>query len=148
MLAMARYLRKKYGEKFKLVFIGPCIAKKAERKEVDELLTFIELRMMFKEKGIYLTGNEKSDFDLPAGGKGTIFPISRGLMQTVSLPGDDLERVIIVAEGRDNFQEAIHEDISLVPSLPNIWNYYVVRDVLWDRVPAKMAKNSHDGPGL
>ena len=109
MLAMARFLRKKFGKEFKLVFIGPCIAKKAERKEVDELLTFIELRKMFEEKEIYFTGKGKSDFDLPVGGKGAIFPISRGLMQTVSLPGDDLERIVIVAEGRDNFQEAIRE---------------------------------------
>jgi iron only hydrogenase large subunit-like protein len=44
MIAMARYLKKKYKSKFRMVFIGPCIAKKAETDELDEQITFTELR--------------------------------------------------------------------------------------------------------
>ena len=109
MNAMARFLRKKYGRKIGIVFIGPCIAKKAENKEVDEHLTFVEIRKMFSEREIYLSGTGKADFDNPVGGRGAIFPVSRGLLQTVKLPEEEIERNVIVAEGRDNFQEAIRE---------------------------------------
>ena len=47
MVAVTRALRKLHGEELKVVFIGPCIAKKAESAEVDEAITFIELRELF-----------------------------------------------------------------------------------------------------
>jgi len=106
MVAMSRYIKNKVDRNFKIVFIGPCIAKKAESEEIDEILTFVELREMFNELE---AKSMPSDFDPPAGGKGAIFPISRGLLETVSLPDDELERNIIVAEGRVDFQEAVKE---------------------------------------
>lgn len=109
MIALNRFLRKKYKSAYKSVFIGPCIAKKAETDEIDESLTFVEVRKMFMEKGIYLTGDGKSEFDQPVSGKGAIFPVSRGLLQTMELPKDEMEVDVIIAEGRDNFQEAIRE---------------------------------------
>ena len=44
MVAMTRVMRKKYGDDLSVVFIGPCVAKKAENPEVDAAITFIELR--------------------------------------------------------------------------------------------------------
>jgi iron only hydrogenase large subunit-like protein len=52
MVAMGRVIRKKYGEDIKIVFIGPCVAKKAESNEINEALTFTELRDLFQMKGI------------------------------------------------------------------------------------------------
>lgn len=109
MIALARFLRKKYGSSYKSVFIGPCIAKKAGTNEIDEKLTFLEIRNMLLEKGILMSGEGKSEFDPPLSGKGALFPVSRGLLQTINLPEEDMERNVIVAEGRDNFQEAIRE---------------------------------------
>jgi len=109
MLALTRFLRNRYGKNFRLVFIGPCIAKKAESNEVDEEITFTELRDMFKAKHITTGNTTPSDFDPPKGGKGAIFPLSRGLLQTVNLSDDELERNVIIAEGRENFQEAVKE---------------------------------------
>lgn len=57
MVAMGRVLRQKYPDA-KLVFIGPCIAKKSEMKlpkakeYVDYVLTFEEILAMMKAKGI------------------------------------------------------------------------------------------------
>ena len=34
----------------RIVFIGPCIAKKAESTEIDEAITFTELRDMLADK--------------------------------------------------------------------------------------------------
>jgi len=109
MLALTRFLRNRYGKNFNLVFIGPCIAKKAETDEVNEEITFTELREMLKAKNINAANSTPSDFDPPRGGKGAIFPISRGLLQTVNLSDDELERNVIIAEGRENFQEAVKE---------------------------------------
>lgn len=109
MVAMTRVMRNKYGEDLKVVFIGPCIAKKDESEEVDAAITFRELREMFLKKKMTPQGLTPTDFDPPVGGKGAIFPVSRGLLNTVGIKEDIFERNIIIAEGRSDFQEAIKE---------------------------------------
>jgi len=60
MVAMARVLHdpSMHGPDAKVVFVGPCIAKKGEAAspdiifEVDAVLTFTELRQMFAERDI------------------------------------------------------------------------------------------------
>ena len=52
MVATARYIRKLEGNAPKLVFIGPCVAKKGESDEVDEVITFEELRELFSTQRI------------------------------------------------------------------------------------------------
>ncbi len=109
MVAMTRILRKKYGKETKIVFVGPCFAKKAETLEVDEVLTFVELREMFQDMNIHPNEVEPSDFDPPYSGKGAIFPISRGLYHTANGAETIPEEHVIVAEGRINYKEAIKE---------------------------------------
>jgi iron only hydrogenase large subunit-like protein/nitrogen-specific signal transduction histidine kinase len=117
MVATARVVRQKYGDNVKLVFIGPCIAKKAESTEVDEVITFRELRTIFAMQNIKTGDAEPSDFDSPVGGMGSIFPISRGLLQTIDIKEDVLEEKVIVADGRVNFHQAIKEfDSGLIKS--------------------------------
>lgn len=109
MLAMTRVMREKYGQDLKVVFIGPCIAKKDETDEIDAALTFRELREIIAHKKLSTAGITPTDFDPPFGGKGAIFPVSRGLLNTVEVKEDLFERNIIIAEGRSNFQDAIKE---------------------------------------
>jgi iron only hydrogenase large subunit-like protein len=109
MVALSRIIRKKYGEEPLIVFIGPCIAKKAESDEIDEAITFRELRKLFQEFGITAENSSPVDFDEPASGKGAIFPVSRGLLQTANKNDDVAEGNIMVADGRVNFREAIKE---------------------------------------
>ena len=109
MVAMARVARHKYGQDVKVVFVGPCIAKKAESCEVDEAITFVELRQLFEKNNIISDEATPSDFDGPHAGKGSIFPISRGLLQTVNKTDDIVEGKIIVASGKNNFKEVIKE---------------------------------------
>ena len=109
MVAMTRIVREKYGADLKIVFIGPCFAKKAESTETDEVLTFIELREMFLQSGIHPEKIEPSDFDPPVGGKGAIFPITRGLFLTTNSQEDIPEERTVIADGRVNFKEAIKE---------------------------------------
>jgi iron only hydrogenase large subunit-like protein/nitrogen-specific signal transduction histidine kinase len=109
MVAMSRVMREKHGRELGIVFIGPCVAKKAESAEVDEALTFTELRDFFSEMNITAANVNKSDFDEPVGGRGAIFPVTRGLLQTAHINDDAVTGNIIAAEGRIDFQGALKE---------------------------------------
>ncbi|MBW6490855.1 MAG: 4Fe-4S binding protein [Lentimicrobium sp.] len=109
MIAMGRVMRKRYGKNLNVVFIGPCIAKKDESPEIDAAITFRELRDMISQRGLKPADVSATEFDPPLGGKGGIFPVSRGLLNTVGIKEDIFERNVIVAEGRSAFQEAIKE---------------------------------------
>jgi two-component system NtrC family sensor kinase len=109
MVAMGRVIREKYGRDIKVVFIGPCVAKKAENNEIDEVITFVELREMFSGRNIFPEKVQNSDFDPPCGGRGAIFPVTRGLLQTANINDDAITGNIIAAEGRIDFQGALKE---------------------------------------
>jgi signal transduction histidine kinase/Fe-S-cluster-containing hydrogenase component 2 len=117
MVASARALRHDLGADLKIVFIGPCIAKKGESSidqpngEIDAVLTFQELRDMFAARGLstddFRAGDD--DFDPPHGAVGAVFPISGGLLQAAGLHEDLLAGDIVIAEGRGEFTAAIDD---------------------------------------
>jgi len=109
MVATLRYIRQVLQNKAKIVFIGPCVAKKEESDEVDEVITFAELRSMFTSMRIRASNVEPTTFSPPLAKKGAGFPVSRGLLQSMNLGGNHVDQRVIVAEGRVNFQEAIRE---------------------------------------
>lgn len=109
MVATARYVRSVSDAMPKLVFIGPCIAKKEESDEVDEVLTFAELRSMFTAGRIRASNVESASFHAPLAMKGSGFPVSRGMLQSMNLDKNQVDQKVIVAEGRVHFQEAIRE---------------------------------------
>jgi len=109
MVAMSRVVREKYGKDTKVVFIGPCVAKKAESTEIDEAITFTELRDLLIQLGISSENCSPADFDPPHGGRGAIFPVTRGLLQAANINDDAITGNIIAAEGRIGFQEALKE---------------------------------------
>jgi iron only hydrogenase large subunit-like protein/nitrogen-specific signal transduction histidine kinase len=109
MVAMSRVIGEKYGNDIRIVFIGPCVAKKAESSEVDEAITFTELRDLFTQSGITPCNTKPADFDPPLGGRGAIFPVTRGLLQTANINDDAITGNIIAAEGRIDFQGALKE---------------------------------------
>ncbi len=116
MIAEARALRALHGQDLKIVFIGPCLAKKVEgdgsatgEAEIDAVLTFVELRMMLSAAGITPTGDLSSDFDPPQPGLGALFPISRGMLQAASLVEDLLNTDVVAADGRPGFMQALND---------------------------------------
>lgn len=112
MVATARVIHEKYGKDVKIVFVGPCIAKKAEAErsaDIDQVLTFDELRSMFIEKGIEPSSVEPSEFDPPHGAAGGLFPIGRGLLQAADIREDLLTGEVVATEGRSHVVEAIKE---------------------------------------
>lgn len=98
MIAHAKMIRKK-NPKAKIVFIGPCIAKKREAHEsgvVDGVLTFEDLAAMFAQKGIVLS----EIAHLPSHGKGIAnrakyYPISRGIIKSFDNYVDGYEFVAV-----------------------------------------------------
>ncbi len=115
MVATAKIVRNTYGSDVKVVYIGPCIANKNEALKysddgkIDSVLTFVELRQLFKEQNINEGMLEYSEFDKPIGYKGSLFPISNGLLQAVDISEDLLTGEVITAEGRNSVLESVRE---------------------------------------
>ena len=115
MIAMGRYLKSVYGNDIKVVFIGPCVAKKSEYMEeevsdaIDAVLTFTDLKGLIKREKIDLTNLDELEFDPPHSFMGKSFPLAGGLLKTASISNDVLEKEIIVVEGKDKVMEIIGE---------------------------------------
>lgn len=115
MIAMGRYIKKNYGDDTKVVFIGPCVAKKSEYQDsevndaVDAVLTFTELKEIFDVKNINFEKLEEVELDPPHAYLGKSFPLTGGLLKTANISGDILEKEIIVVEGKERVEEIIQE---------------------------------------
>ncbi|MBN1554863.1 MAG: 4Fe-4S binding protein [Phycisphaerae bacterium] len=115
MVAVARVLRSLHKGDLRIVFLGPCIAKKGEvtapavPDEVDEALTFAELRDMFTEAKLTPDSVEDGDFDPPVAAEGALFSIRRGLLQAADIREDLIAGNVVTAEGRDEFLDALEE---------------------------------------
>ncbi len=108
-MAMAEVVKQKYGNNLKVVFAGPCIAKKAESNCFDENLTFIELRKILENKNISQKNVTASEFDNPISGKGAFFPVNHGLLKSIDKTAGFGKGEVITAEGKVKFKEAINE---------------------------------------
>jgi len=115
MIATARVLHRRYGADARVVFIGPCIAKKAEaaaeryRDDVTAALTFMELRQLFEEQGITAESVEPSEFDPPHPGKGMLFSVKRGILQAAGIAEDLIAGDVVAADGGSEFGHALRE---------------------------------------
>lgn len=114
MLAEARVLKHIHGDDLAIVFIGPCLAKKVEagsdpNREVEAVLTFVELRTMFESLDLVSGETPPSEFDPPHPGLGALFPISGGILQAAGLREDLLTGDIVTANGKRDFVEAVKE---------------------------------------
>ena len=128
MVATARVVREICGPDIKIVFIGPCTAKKCEGfdedldGEVNCVLTFVELRQMFAESQIKPDKGNKIDFAPPWGGTGSLFPVGGGLLQAAEINEDLMTEDVISINDRLHFVEALKsfEDGSLKARLLEI----------------------------
>ena len=113
MTLTARLIRKQHPDA-KIVFVGPCSAKKLEaqrksvKSEVDFVLTFEEMAGMMEAKGIDYTkleGEGSSDFEV-ASTDGRNFAVAGGVANAVvnAIHRDDPSRIVKIAnaEGLDN----------------------------------------------
>ena len=107
MLAHAAQLKNRYGVKTRVVFIGPCIAKKRDADNDPELLhtvlTFEELRRWFLVTGID-PGDMPDDPNFARPGNGALYPLEGGMNQTIRhfLKRRDLDDALLTVSGLDH----------------------------------------------
>lgn len=86
MAVHGKIIKEKHGADVKVVFIGPCIAKKRDAKESDSIdvaLTYSELTHWFNEKNIDLhTVKPDSKFNESFKDRSLFYPISRGIIKS------------------------------------------------------------------
>jgi len=115
MVAMTKVLRQKYGPDVKVVYIGPNIAGKEEAvrfkgdARVDAVITFNELRELFDQYNIDESNLEYSEFSLPKGFKGSLYPLQNGLIQAAEISENILNSNVMTVEGVKESISAISE---------------------------------------
>jgi len=106
-IAMGRVIKWQYSPEARVVFIGPCTAKKSERADkmvgevIDAVLTFPELSDMLKEEGIDPALEEDGEISGPRASLGRLWPVPGGLLKVAGISTDILSSDIVVAEGID-----------------------------------------------
>ena len=113
MVATALAVKKRYGQHVRCVFIGPCVAKKAEILDpeivgvVDEVLTLVELERVLTARGIDPALAPPSDFDPPYAGKARIYPVPGGMLESAGIGDGILDPRLIVVSGKDETVETL-----------------------------------------
>lgn len=83
MIAHGRDLRRRWGEDVFIVFIGPCLAKKAEAEEfenvIDAVITFRELQEWFDQTGVDWTRLKPLEPSTKASMRGKAYPLGGSL---------------------------------------------------------------------
>ena len=114
MIAHGRYIKKLYGPDVKVVFLGPCIAKKQEaigdkrvRGAIDAILTFEELALWLKESGIDLHSCEDKPMGNPDPKINRLYPVSGGVIQSVITEEDADGYHKVFVDGLENCMEML-----------------------------------------
>lgn len=105
MIAHGKLIKKLYGEDTRIVFLGPCIAKKREAEGdertkgyIDAVITFQEFKEWLVKEGIQLKDLADSQPDNPNPYVNRLYPISSGVLSSVvaSKHGQDRYRKFYV----------------------------------------------------
>ena len=127
MEAHARMLKKQYGEDIKVIFAGPCIAKKTELEQlnnaVDVALTFQELDGWLKEEGFtpdFFMGQEDNVFIPRQAKDAALFPVDGGMISNLKNNAGVADDLFMSFSGIQNvrsiladFDNICHENIFL-----------------------------------
>jgi len=116
LLTHAKYLKEEYANA-KVVFVGPCIAKKSESDEfpdlVDASLTFTDLKNWLEEENLdpYLFPEDKEiDQFIPGkAGKGILYPIDGGMIMGMKKNATATDAVYMTFSGINNIQAVLSD---------------------------------------
>lgn len=116
MAAHGRLIKSIYGGDVKVVFLGPCIAKKEEaigdervRGAVDAILTFEEITKWWSAQGIDIHQCEDQPAGNPDPGVNQLYPISGGVIQSVLAGTDEGHYYKVHIDGLKNCMELFEE---------------------------------------
>lgn len=113
--ATAVAIRSIYGENVKIVNISPCLGAKKDinrhsnSAKIDAVLSFRELRKMFKELNIREESVEYSEFDAPLGYKGSLYPIPEGFVEACGLSTSLIDGCFMSAQGDEDAINAVKQ---------------------------------------
>ncbi len=115
MIAHGRLLKEMFGPDIKVVFLGPCIAKKdeAERDErtrgcIDAVINFTELEEWMQEEGIRFEDCEGAAFANPDPKVNQLYPVENGTIRSVVERGLNPKYQRICVTGIKNCREVFH----------------------------------------
>jgi len=140
MLAHGRMLKEKLGKDTKVIFIGPCVAKKSEiirpvnKGIIDCVLTFKELMIWLNQKGINLLNCEESSFDEKPVHLAQLYPLPGGMIKTAGLEEDGFDLKLLRVDGINNVKP-------LIESLPVDSSYTLIE-------PLFCSQGCINGPGI
>ena len=117
MIAHCRYIKEKYGSDMKVVFVGPCIAKKKEAKlsnEIDYVLTFEDLNELLNINNISFDNSLIDDEQVLSS---RYYPINRGVIKSFSSNNNSKDYISIdggdeiddILQNIDNFENTFIE---------------------------------------
>ena len=113
MVATALEVKRRYGQHVRCVFIGPCVAKKAEILDpevvgvIDEVLTLVELQRILVARGADPALAPPSDFDPPHAGKARVYPVPGGMFESAGIGDGLIDPSLIVVSGKDEVVETL-----------------------------------------
>jgi PAS domain S-box-containing protein len=91
MIVHGRFIKSLYGDETKVVFVGPCIAKKDEANDpkntpaIDAVLLFEEVERLFNQNNISRTTIEETLPDNPSPRINKLYPISGGIIDSIEI---------------------------------------------------------------
>lgn len=113
-LAHARLLKNRFGDEIRVVFVGPCIAKKKEADQHPDLisasLTFAELRNWLRERDIApleLTATGDDRFVPEPAREGGLYPIEGGMITGIKAQCQAVNAEFMSFSGLTNVLRAI-----------------------------------------
>lgn len=90
MIAHGKIIKAELGEDVKVVFLGPCIAKKREAEDdirvsnlIDAVIHFAELEEWLEEENICISECEEKEFANPNPEVNRLYPVSNGVVTSV-----------------------------------------------------------------
>ena len=104
MIAHGKLIKKEIGENVKVVFLGPCIAKKQEAEGdertsgyIDAVINFEELEHWLKEENIDIKECESLPMDNPDPKVNRLYPVSSGVISSVlaKRTEDDYDKIFV-----------------------------------------------------
>ena len=113
MIATALAVKELYGDEVRCVFVGPCVAKKAEARDpllpavIDEVLTLQEAHRLLAEKGADPATAAEAAWDEPAAGRARVFPLPGGLLESAGMDRGILDPDVLVVSGHDETVEVL-----------------------------------------
>ncbi len=124
-LAHCKLMRDKLGQDIKIVFVGPCIAKKFEADRNADLLnssiSFRDLRRWFREAGINyhtIEPEKEIDFIYKRAEEGRYYPIEGGMIETIKPYGKTNHVYMMQLTGLENIQRELSDIKGSRPDYP------------------------------